>query len=261
MLKRTFIHLPGIGIKTEGHFWRQGLHTWGDFLTASAVSGLADARMEGLKELLRESLGHLDKARYFALRLPGPEHWRLFRHFRTRAAYLDIETHGSAWPDLQVTVVGLHDGKRLRQFVHGHNLREFPEALEEIDLLITFNGTQFDLPVLKAYFPHLPAPSIHLDLRFILARLGFKGGRKRIEPHFGIHRPPEVAGLSGYDAVLLWERYQRGDLTALELLLHYNREDVANLEVLMEKAFGLCLKAALGRSQNLQRRGKPSANL
>ena len=38
-------------------------------------------------------------------------------------------------------------------------------------------------------------------------------------------------------AVLLWQRYQRGDKGALDLLLSYNREDVVNLEVLMDGAF------------------------
>lgn len=245
MLKSTFVHLPNVGLRTEAHFWRQGLSTWEDFLAAGMIPGLGPLRLNLLKELVQESLDHLDEARYFASRLPGPEQWRLFRHFRGRAAYLDIETHGSAWPALQVTVVGLFDGWRLRQFVHGYNLEEFPETLADLDLLVTFNGTQFDLPVLRAYFPGLRLPPIHLDLRFILARLGFKGGLKKIEPRFGIHRPPEVAGMNGYDAVLLWERHLRGDLTALDRLLEYNREDVANLEVLMERAFRLCRDAAL----------------
>jgi hypothetical protein len=37
--------------------------------------------------------------------------------------------------------------------------------------------------------------------------------------------------------VILWQRYQRGDRTSLDLLLKYNREDVINLEVLMEQAY------------------------
>jgi hypothetical protein len=43
--------------------------------------------------------------------------------------------------------------------------------------------------------------------------------------------------MDGYMAVILWERYQRGDRTALDLLLKYNREDVVNLELLMEEGF------------------------
>ena len=150
-----------------------------------------------------------------------------------------------------MTVVGLYDGQSMRQFVQGFNLQKFPKALAEIDLLVTFNGTQFDLPVLRAYFPELRLPPAHVDLRFLLARLGYKGGLKRIEPRFGIHRPNEVNGMDGYMAVLLWERYQRGDKGALELLLTYNREDVVNLEVLMEAAFRisrerLCSQTPLG---------------
>lgn len=246
MLKRTFVHLPGVGRKSEARLWRHGLTTWEDFLAAPAVPGLAASRLAVLKALLEESLSHLEYPRYFAARLNGAEHWRLFRHFRPRAAYLDIETSGSAWPGLTVTVVGLYDGQFFRQFIHGHNLLEFPQALAGIDVLVTFNGAQFDLPVLKAAFPELEMPPVHLDLRFILARLGFKGGLKQLEPRFGLTRPPEVAGLDGYDAVLLWDRFQRGETTALELLLKYNREDVLNLETLMVAAFGNCCENLLG---------------
>jgi uncharacterized protein YprB with RNaseH-like and TPR domain len=239
MLKRTFIHLPGIGERTEAHFWRLGFRTWEDFLIADRIRGLGEERLAVLKTGLEESLAQEDNPAYFASRLPPVQHWRLFSRFRLRAAYLDIETTGAAWPFLNVTVVGLYDGARMRQFVQGYNLRDFPAALEGVDLVITFNGAQFDLPVLRAYFPELKLPRAHVDLRFVLARLGYKGGLKRIEPRFGIRRPPEVEGLDGYAAVLLWERYLRGDCTALETLLTYNREDVLNLEVLMEEAFRL----------------------
>ncbi len=249
MLKRTFIHLPGVGSRTEAHFWRKGLLYWEDFLRASYVRGFSPERLKRLKEGVRESLAQEDNPAYFGPRLPAQEHWRLFRQFRPRAAYLDIETTGIYWPGLLVTVVGLYDGRGFRQFVQGHNLQEFPAALEDLDLLITYNGTQFDLPVLRAYFPHLKLPPVHLDLRFILARLGYRGGLKGIEPHFGIVRPPEVAGMDGYEAVLLWERYQRGDRTALELLLTYNREDVVNLEALMDRAFAMCQARLLAQVQ------------
>ncbi len=237
MLKRTFLHLPGVGPRRETHFWRQGLTTWEDFLAAQRVQGLSRDRLEWLKGELAGSLDHTQDAAYFAARLQAGEHWRLFRQFRPRTAYLDIETTGKVWPGLQVTVAGLYDGQKMRQFVQGFNLQEFPQVLSEFDLLVTFNGTQFDLPVLRAYFPELKVPTAHVDLRFLMARLGFKGGLKKIEPRFGIQRPKAVNGMDGYMAVLLWQRYQRGDKGALELLLSYNREDVVNLEVLMDGAF------------------------
>jgi uncharacterized protein YprB with RNaseH-like and TPR domain len=249
MVKRTFVHLPGVGLRTEAQFWRHGLTTWEDFLTAHRISGLGAERLAWLKGLLEESLRHLHRPEYFASHFPTGELWRLFHHFRPRTAYLDIETTGAGWWDQAVTVVGLYDGRTMRQFVLGHNLMDFPDTLADVDVLVTFNGTQFDVPVLKAYFPDLTLPPLHLDLRFILARLGYRGGLKRIEPRFGIKRAPEVAGLNGYDAVLLWQRYQRGDLTARKLLLQYNEEDVLNLETLMEQAFALGKADLLGESR------------
>ncbi len=236
MLKRTFIHLPRVGPRREAHFWRQGIGTWEDFLAARRVYGLSRDRVELLKQGLRESAAHAGDPAYFAPLLAAQEHWRLFRTF-PRVGYLDIETTGTFWPGLLVTVVGLYDGATMRQFVQGYNLKDFPRALADFDLLVTFNGTQFDLPVLRSYFPDLALPPLHVDLRFLLARLGYKGGLKKIEPRFGIRRPDEVDGMDGYMAVILWSRYQRGDRTSLDLLLKYNREDVVNLEVLMEQAF------------------------
>ena len=40
-----------------------------------------------------------------------------------------------------------------------------------------------------------------------------------------------TAGLNGYDAVILWRRYERyHDEAALEKFIAYNRDDVVNLE-------------------------------
>jgi uncharacterized protein YprB with RNaseH-like and TPR domain len=44
------------------------------------------------------------------------------------------------------------------------------------------------------------------------------------------------AGLTGWDAPKLWQRYEMlGDQAALQLLLDYNRDDVVNLAVLEDK--------------------------
>ncbi len=244
MLTRTFIHLPGVGPRSEAHFWREGLHTWEDFLAAGEVRGLGSDRYALLRRAVQESLAQADNPAYFARLLPAGELWRLFRVFKARACYLDIETTGMSWPQ-EVTVIGLYDGDTFQQFVQGQNLADFEEAIQPFDLIVTFNGLQFDVPVLRACFRGLNFPAVHLDLRFILARLGFKGGLKRIEPHFGIERPPEVADLDGWEAVLLWERHRRGDRTALNTLLKYNREDVINLKTLMTKAFHLAQERLL----------------
>ena len=245
MLKRTFIHLPKVGPATEVNFWQQGLCNWEDFLAARVVSGLSQARLATLQCDLENSLGHLDQPAYFGSRLPASERWRLFKQYRPRTAYLDIETTGANWPNLSVTVIGLYDGRTFHQFVLDENILDFLDIIDEFQMLVTFNGSQFDLPVLQAFFGGRPFRQTHIDLRFVLARLGFKGGLKKIEPRFGLFRAPDLAGLDGYDAVLLWERARRGNRIARDLLLRYNREDVINLESLMVQAYQLASQRAL----------------
>jgi uncharacterized protein len=48
-----------------------------------------------------------------------------------------------------------------------------------------------------------------------------------------------VAGLNGYDAGLLWERYRRGDREAMDRLIAYNRADVVNLEGLLRRGYAM----------------------
>ena len=124
----------------------------------------------------------VDDPAYFAARLASAEHWRLFHAFKPRVGYLDIETTGAYWPGLSVTVVGLYNGSGLHQFVQGRNLQQVPRALADFDLLVTFNGTQFDLPVLRAFFPDLTLPPLHVDLRFSWPAWATGGASRRSNP-------------------------------------------------------------------------------
>ena len=175
MLKRTFIHLPGVGLRGEAHFWRQGLSTWEDFLAAKRVRGLSHSRFDWLKAELQGSFDHLEDPAYFAARLQAGEHWRLFDQFRPRTAYLDIETTGTVWPGLLVTVVGLYDGQTMRQFVQGYNLREFPGAISEFDLLVTFNGKLNGIICNNSGMLWYRAPTI--TAIFFQTGTGYKGAR------------------------------------------------------------------------------------
>jgi uncharacterized protein YprB with RNaseH-like and TPR domain len=105
--------------------------------------------------------------------------------------------------------------------------------LSRYDLLITFFGSAFDLPYLKATYPRLILDQPHIDLCFLAKRLGLRGGLKQIEPLAGIERSGSLRGLDGWDAVRLWNRWRYGHETAaLELLLAYNAADAMNLEPL-----------------------------
>ncbi len=66
--------------------------------------------------------------------------------------------------------------------------------------------------------------------------MGLRGGLKLVERRLGLDRG-DVAGLDGWDAVRLWQRYEfYDDLRALRTLLDYNAADVTGLEYLAEYA-------------------------
>jgi len=142
-------------------------------------------------------------------------------------AYLDIETCAGG----AVTVVGIYrEDRGLRQLVGGEITDvTVCEALEGVETLCTFNGDRFDLPILERQVRlDLRKQFASLDLLRECRRVGLKGGLKRLEERFGIAR--HTRGMSGWDALQLWARYEgEGDREALHLLLEYNREDVMNL--------------------------------
>jgi len=149
--------------------------------------------------------------------------------------FLDIETEGLSKERNAITVLGIMAEGRYRAFVAGFNLEKGPDHLAAYPVWVTFGGTRFDLPFLRAHFPKLSSPVLHIDLKHLYRRLGYQGGLKKLEERLGLTR--HTHGLTGYDAVKLWQRWKRKrDRTALRRLLLYNREDVVNLKPLLEKA-------------------------
>ncbi len=248
MLRQTFLHVPGVGYRTEERLWRSGIESWEDVATAKGET-LPRHLRSVLEGELTKSEGALRRGRYryFRVRLPSREHWRTWPEFRGRVAFLDIETTGLEIGRDALTVVGLYDGSRKRSFVRGDNLEDLPLALEDRQLLVTFNGLRFDVPFLRHAFPRMRLDQLHLDLMDPLHRLGYWGGLKRIERRLGIERSDETAGLRGFDAVRLWDAYEAGDDDALDTLKAYNLEDVVNLEPLAEFAYDAMRSIVLDR--------------
>jgi uncharacterized protein YprB with RNaseH-like and TPR domain len=151
-------------------------------------------------------------------------------------AYLDIETTFSG----SISVIGIYRPDQGTIQLVGDGVRDLPlyEALEGVQTVVTFNGSCFDLPVIRRrLYADLKRDFEHCDLLYICRRRGLRGGLKKVEQLLGIGRA--TAGISGWDAPRLWQRYETNDdRAALQTLLDYNREDVVNLAVL-ERHLGL----------------------
>jgi len=236
MLRRTFLHLHGVGEATERRWWGEGWTDWSDYLSARDPPGPPAARVENRRRVeecdacwSRGAWGRLDRL------LPASVHWRAYGDFAETALYLDLETAGDAANT--ITLIGLFDGRTYRPYIAGRDLDEALRQIDRYPLLVTFNGALFDLPVLRAHFRNEPLNALHIDLRYPSRRLGLRGGLKRIEEALGLRRPAEVRGLDGWDAVRLWAEYRGGSRAALDRLVAYNREDTQNLKTLMEEVW------------------------
>lgn len=152
-------------------------------------------------------------------------------------AYLDIETTFNG----TISVVGIYrpDQGTLQLVGGGVCDINLYAALDGITTIVTFNGSSFDLPVIrKRLYADLKRDFAHSDLLYVCRRRGLRGGLKVVEQRLGIVR--ETAGITGWDAPRLWHRYETGgDQAALTTLLHYNREDVINLALLEAMLDGL----------------------
>jgi uncharacterized protein YprB with RNaseH-like and TPR domain len=239
VIRNTFVHLPDIGPKRERTLWTRGILNWSQFLTAAENGNVSDRVCRQAVPLVRQSEEAINTgdAEFFKATLPQREMWRLYSEFADHALFIDIETTGLSAGYDEVTVIGALGGGELALFINGVNLEMFPAYVQQFPLLVSFNGSQFDVPFLRAHFPQAQLDQPHIDLRFVLASLGYTGGLKAIEKRLGLQRDPSIQDTDGFEAVRLWYRYRRGHRDALDKLILYNLTDVINLVELMEIAF------------------------
>ncbi len=159
---------------------------------------------------------------------------------RSTDAYLDIETTGLSPYYDTITVIGIFlcngRNEKLVQLVGDQvTLDNLLAALKSVRMIYTYNGRRFDLPFIESYLGvDLSSLYYHHDLMYDCHRLNLRGGFKAVERQ--LHIPRKLQDISGFDAVLLWDRYEHNyDRDALDLLLQYNSEDVVNLKILRER--------------------------
>lgn len=245
MLENSFVHLPGIGPETEERLWAQGLTTW-EQLATRLPEMFGAKKAQTLARALDEcrAAHEAGEFSYFQGRFKGAEMWRvlpaLLKSASKEIAYLDIETTGLGFPpQCKSTTIAVYYAGEL--FCEHEPLRK-RALLKEIDanakLFVTFNGSTFDLPFLRRE-TGFAFSQAHIDLRFWLARLGFRGGLKAIQTSFPDVRQRDSMDIDGFDAVRLWALHQRGVPNALETLLTYNAEDTVVLEQLAYRGLEL----------------------
>ncbi len=234
MIANSFIFLDKIGEKLEKSIWQQGILSWDQFLAAKSVKGISRKRKMYYDRIVLQARSALYSqcSGYFIGRLPQCENWRLYDNFKDQAVFLDIETSGMSRYD-DITVFGIFDGINTKTMIRGINMdyKELKKELDRYKLIVTYNGSTFDIPFIRKRYPRLLPQVPNFDLRVACQRVNLTGGLKEIEKKFGIERSKIVEDMYGGDALRLWKMYRvTGDSYYLKLLVEYNEEDVYNLK-------------------------------
>jgi uncharacterized protein YprB with RNaseH-like and TPR domain/predicted nuclease with RNAse H fold len=230
ILSETFVHLEGIGPKTERRLWQAGILDW------ETLARTPLARRQNIAGALARSRRALERGDldYFFMELPAGERWRAFADFGPQFVAVDIETTGLSTYD-ELTMIGIESAGQYRTFVRGANLADAIDVLREAKGLITFNGALFDLPFIARTFPELELPRAHVDLRFLARRVGLAGSLKTVEHLAELDRGSELTDISGHEATVLWSEYEyEGRRHSLRELVRYNAADTCVLRPLAE---------------------------
>ena len=247
MLHSTFQRiLRGISADREAEYWRRGILSWDDFEKSAAQQTDLFSATSSVEEIgpfakARHAL-RTNEVTYFGELLDRREHYRIPLSLPEKVIFLDIETTGlSRYYDF-VTLIGWSYQGKFDIYVQGGDEAPLRAALADASVIVTFNGSLFDLPFLREAFPDLPIPPIHVDLRFLAKRVNLAGGQKAIEEETGFKRPARLAEIKGESAPILWHLYRRGDLNALKLLVEYNYCDILGMKFIFDKVIDRLLK-------------------
>jgi uncharacterized protein len=243
LLDATFLHAPRVGKTVEQRLWQAGFLTWESLLGTENPKDapLTTLQRESLLPVLERSMVALESSDWLwlAQNIPTREHWRMANLLRDTVGYVDIETNGG-YDAEDITIIGIYDGSESRIYIKDDAkmpIYQFRDEHDKISLWVSFFGSAFDLPFLRRRFADKPFNQPHVDLCHALGRLGYKGGLKKIERDLGIGRSDEIEGVSGYEAIHLWNQWEyRQDKKALEKLVAYNKADIENLETLLDFA-------------------------
>jgi hypothetical protein len=148
-------------------------------------------------------------------------------------AFLDIETSFEG----EITVLGVYrgDGTIIQLVGREITRSNLLKSLTGITTIYTYNGSRFDLPIIKEKLGiDLDDYFATYDLMYDCWERNLYGGLKKVEQLLGIERC--LKDVNGRVAMELWDQYEKeNNREALQVLLEYNKEDIINLPILMEK--------------------------
>ncbi|MGD9624091.1 MAG: ribonuclease H-like domain-containing protein [Arcobacter sp.] len=233
-IQSSFIHLDKIGKKIEKELWDKNILSWEEYQNYYEKDNLFfDSKASKLYESIN-AYNNKD-IKFFTNGLPNNEYYRLALSFPEDVIFLDIETTGLSQYYDHITMVGWSIGEEYNYYVNGISDKEkFKNDMLKAKIIVTFNGSIFDIPFIKKEFPDINIPECHIDLRFFSKRAGLSGGQKKIEDEINFKRDKSLKDTDGYMATILWDMYKWGNKSSLEKLIAYNHSDIEGMKAILD---------------------------
>jgi len=230
----TFIHLNKVGEKTENDLWEKNILSWTDYQDNIEKTNLF---FDNKDSRLNSSLNAYEKkdVNFFAERMKKGDYYRLAISFPKDVLFLDIETTGLSRYYDHITMIGWSINNQYGYYINGiSDINTFVNVVKQSKVIVTFNGSIFDIPFIKQFFPQINFPHCHIDLRFFSKRFDLSGGQKKIEDQIKFKRPKSLKDTDGFTATVLWDEYKWGKKSSLEKLIAYNFSDVEGMKAILD---------------------------
>lgn len=229
--------IEGISEALEKHNWESGIVSQEDLRQKSNWQySIFD---ENPLDLSINALKNND-VDYYIKRLNKKDYYRIAFSYPNKVMFLDIETTGLSKVYSYITMIGWYKNSKYKCWLHGNPVDKLIKDLNDINIVVTFNGTLFDLPFIKEKYEdlhHVLSNKAHIDLRFFAKRYNYTGGQKKIEEELGFVRPNDLEGVDGKEAISLWYKFLKGDRLALDKLIYYNYNDIGGMIYLFNCIF------------------------
>lgn len=235
LLESTFLPIKGISRNKEKALWDSGI------VKLSQLREKYFSHQMKLFEDYNDITTEMEIALqnndvdFFLDKLPSSELFRAALTCYKEVMFLDIETTGlSRWYSY-ITLIGWIINGEYKCLIKGNSPKDFFDDLDRAKVLITFNGSIFDIPFIKKEYQVANLSHAHIDLRFFSKRFGYTGGQKQIERTLKIRRPNGIGDIDGKEAVVLWYKYLSGELKSLRKLIQYNYYDIVGMQKIFDK--------------------------
>ena len=229
--------IEGISEALEKHNWESGIVSQEDLKQKANLQ--YSIFNENPLDLSIDALKNND-VEYYIKNLDKKDYYRIAFSYPDKVMFLDIETTGLSKVYSYITMIGWYKNCEYKCWLHGNPVDKLIKDLNDVNIVVTFNGTLFDLPFIEGKYEVLHQVlkrKAHIDLRFFAKRHNYTGGQKKIEDELEFVRPDDLEGVDGKEAISLWYRFLKGDKPALDKLIHYNYNDIRGMIYLFNYIF------------------------